>query len=355
MREITTSSMPQDRRVTVTDPLADAIAELYSADPDEFVQRRGALVSRAREAGHAAAAKRIAALRKPTRSAWVVNQLVRAQPGVIDSLSGLGEELRSAQRSLAGDAIRELSRRRRQLVEDLVRQALEISGQRSPPAVLRDEVTATLSAAVADPEVAEKLAAGTLERAAHHEGFGTAGPPVLSLVPPLAEGERAEDERAEDERAARRGRGRAARPARPAAGQAGQGGARSQAPQGQESQGPTALRGTRSRGGRAAGRGAGSGAGPATRPAAAEDAATQAERARQERERRLADAERQASDADSAADAATTTEQEQEAAVRQLEEQLAQARVRLADVRQQARRARAGQRRARQALDRLRQ
>lgn len=297
--------------MTATDLLADAIAELYSADPDEFVQRRGVLVSRAREAGQTAVAKRIAGLRKPTRSAWVVNQLVRSDPGVIDGLSDLGEELRSAQRSLDGQAIRELSRRRRQLVEDLVRQALEVSGQHSPPATLRDEVTATLGAAVADPEVAAKLAAGTLERAAHHEGFGPAGPPVLSLVPPLAEG-------AEDRPAARRGQGRAPRPARPAA----------------RRPGPAPA--------------------PEPGPVAAADAATQAEQARAERERRLAEAERLAADADSAADAATTTEQEQESAVRRLEEQLAQARVRLADVRQQARRARAGQRRAQQALDRLR-
>jgi hypothetical protein len=155
--------------------LRDAVAELYSSDPDEFVERRGALVARARAAGQAPVAKQIAGLRKPTRSAWIVNQLVRAVPGVTSELASLGEELRAAQGSLDGEALRELSRRRREFVESLVRQAFTVSGLQAPPAGLRDEVTATLGAALADPQVAGQL--GTLERAVYSEGFGSAGPP----------------------------------------------------------------------------------------------------------------------------------------------------------------------------------
>jgi len=160
--------------------LRDAVAELYSSDPDEFVERRGALVAQARAAGQTPVAKQIAGLRKPTRSAWIVNQLVRAVPGVTAELASLGEELRAAQGSLDGEALRELSRRRRELVESLARQAFAVSGLQAPPAGLRDEVTATLGAALADPQVAGQL--GTLERAVHSEGFGSAGPPGLTLV-----------------------------------------------------------------------------------------------------------------------------------------------------------------------------
>src|SRR6185437_8042689 len=39
------------------------------------------------------------------------------------------------------------------------------------PAALRDEVTSTLTAALADPQVAEQLRAGTLVRAVYREGF----------------------------------------------------------------------------------------------------------------------------------------------------------------------------------------
>jgi hypothetical protein len=170
-------------RMTDGDPLQDAVAELYSADPDEFVERRGALVARARAAGQTPVARQIAGLRKPTRSAWIVNQLVRAEPGVTSELASLGDELRAAQGSLDGGALRELSRRRRELVESLVRRAFTVAGQQAPSAGLRDEVTATLGAALADPQVAGQLATGALERVVHSEGFGPAGPPDLTLVP----------------------------------------------------------------------------------------------------------------------------------------------------------------------------
>jgi hypothetical protein len=308
-------------RMSDRDLVAVAAAELYTADPGDFVERRKALVAQARAAGQAVAAKQIAGLRKPTRSAWIVNQLARADPGAAAELSSLGAELRAAQGSLDGAAIRQLSGRRRELIESLARRAFRASGQPAPPAGIRDEVTATLGAALADPEVAEQLAAGTLERAAHAEGFGPAapgepapgepaGPPVLTLVKGSGDGRTA---RAPSARPARPARAAspAARPARPAR--------------------------------------------PAHPARPAEPTADQV-RAEQERRRQaeLADAERTAAVASEAADAATAAEHEAEAMVQSLEEQLADARSALADARGQARRARARQRSTSQALDRLR-
>lgn len=273
------------------DLLRDAVAELYSSDPDEFVERRRALVAKARAAGQAPAAKQIAGLRKPTRSAWVVNKLVRADPGVSTELASLGEELRAAQGSLDGAAIRQLSQQRRELIESLARQAFTVSGLHAPLAALRDEVTATLGAALADPRVAEQLAGGALERAVHVEGFGSEGPPALTLVQ-------------------------------------GSGGRRpAPAPR--------------------------TGGAPSARPAAKSADQARAERERRRGEA-LAEAERAAAEAGQAADAATAAEHEAEAALQLLEEQLADARAGLADARAQARRARSRQRSARQALDRLR-
>src|SRR5580692_3720580 len=191
--------------MTDGDLLGDAVAELYSSDPDEFVERRGALVARAREAGQAPAAKQITALRKPTRSAWVVNRLVRADPGVTAELAELGGELRAAQDSLDGAAIRELSQQRRELIESLVRRAFTVVGVSAPPAAIRDEVTATLGAALVDPQFASTLAAGALVRAVQAEGFGPVGQPALTLV------------RGGGGRAARAPRSKTAQPARPAA------------------------------------------------------------------------------------------------------------------------------------------
>ena len=160
----------------LSDLLADAVAELYDADPDDFTQRRQELAGAAREAGQSAAAKQISALRKPTRSAWVVNRLVRADPEVAPRLAALAAELRDGG---DGPRLRELTTARGRLVDELTRQALQ--DLPAPPAALREEVTATLDAAIADPEVAANL--GTLVRAAHWAGFGLAPLPEGAPTP----------------------------------------------------------------------------------------------------------------------------------------------------------------------------
>jgi hypothetical protein len=153
--------------------LAEAEAKLYQLDPDEFMARRKDLAASAREVGQTAVAKQIAALRKPTRSAWVVNRLVRAEPEVRQRLTDLAAELRDAERAMDGARIRELSAARRRLVDDLAAQAL--ASLKAPSFALREEVMATFDAAVADPDIAASL--GTLVRAAHWAGFGLASAP----------------------------------------------------------------------------------------------------------------------------------------------------------------------------------
>jgi len=177
----------------VSDLLADATAELYAADPDGFTARRAELAERARDAGEPAVAKKITALRKPTRSAWVVNRLVRSDPEVRSRLEALAADLREA---AGGSRLRELTAARAKLVDELTRTALD--GLPAPPAALREEVTATLDAAIADPEVAASL--GTLVRAAQYAGFGSfapadgsappAAPPRKTKAPPEPAAER---------------------------------------------------------------------------------------------------------------------------------------------------------------------
>ena len=163
----------------MSDLLADAKAELYQGDPEGFMARRGELVAQAREAGPAAVAKQIGALRKPTRSAWVVNRLVRADPEVTARLAALAAELRDG--GLDGGRIRELTVARARLVDELTRQALD--GLPAAAAV-REEVAATFDAALADPEVAANL--GTLVRAAHWAGFGLDPDGAPAPPPPAA-------------------------------------------------------------------------------------------------------------------------------------------------------------------------
>ena len=100
------------------DLLEDAKAELYEADPDGFTARRAELADSARAAGQPAVAKQIAGLRKPTRSAWVVNRLVRSDPEVRTRLDALGADLRAA---ADGARLRELTTARSRLVDELTR------------------------------------------------------------------------------------------------------------------------------------------------------------------------------------------------------------------------------------------
>ncbi len=167
------------REKAESDLLAEAVAALYDTDPDEFMPRRQQLADAAREAGDPDAAKQITGLRKPTRSAWVVNHLVRSDPEVTIRLAALSTQLRAG--ALDAARIRELTTARARLVDELTRQAFTLAGHPSPPAGQREEVSATLDAAIADPAVAGRL--GHLARAEHWAGFGL-DPDAAPASPP---------------------------------------------------------------------------------------------------------------------------------------------------------------------------
>lgn len=150
----------------------DPLDQLYAVAPEEFTPLRTRLAGEAKKRGDTAAAKRISAARKPTTSASVVNRLVLGEPGVRDRLGELGEELRAAHASMDGRRIRELSGQQRTLIDHLVRAAFETSDVAAPTAALRDDVTDTLHAAIADPDVRDRL--GRLAKAEHWSGFGDA-------------------------------------------------------------------------------------------------------------------------------------------------------------------------------------
>jgi hypothetical protein len=164
------------------DRLADAIDELYSAHPDGFTGRRKELAAAARSAGDAGAAQAIGELRRPTRSAWVVNALVRSDDAALQSVLDVGAELRAATRKLDGARLRELTARRHEVVEEAVRRAVALSGPQSES--VREEVAATFEAALSDSGCADAVSAGTLVRPLEWSGFGGLdGAPALSVVP----------------------------------------------------------------------------------------------------------------------------------------------------------------------------
>lgn len=165
--------------------MADADLEaLYQAPPAEFTALRARLAAAAKERGDTAAAKRLGAARKPTTAAWIVNRLVHNDPGVRHQLSDLGEKLRAAHAAMDGHRIRELTAEQRGLVNGLSRAALRDAGIADVSAAVRDDVTNTLQAAIADPDVTARI--GHLSKAERWAGFGEFGDSTAVFAIPAA-------------------------------------------------------------------------------------------------------------------------------------------------------------------------
>jgi hypothetical protein len=153
--------------------LDEIVRELYVLPPADFVNARNELVRRARAAGSREVAERLQQLRRPTRSAWLVN-LLASDSAAMQRLSALGRELRDAQTGLVRTELRNLAEQRRQLIADLVDRAkahAAAAGLRLTPTVL-SEVEATLQAALVDLAGALTVRNGRLVRPLSYSGFG---------------------------------------------------------------------------------------------------------------------------------------------------------------------------------------
>jgi hypothetical protein len=156
--------------------LDEVVDELYGISPDEFIERRTERVGQARQAGDRPLAKQIGQLRRPTRTAWMVNLLARSNGTEIEKLLDLGRALQDAQQRGAGDDLRQLSKQRRTEIDSLTRLAIDLAGSAGyvPTETTVQEVSQTLSAALGDLEVAELVRQGRLTQAAAYGGFGPA-------------------------------------------------------------------------------------------------------------------------------------------------------------------------------------
>ena len=153
--------------------LDEIVRELYVLPPADFVTARNELVRQARSAGSRDVAERLQQLRRPTRSAWLVN-LLASDSAAMQRLSALGRELRDAQTGLVRTELRNLAEQRRQLIADLMDRArahAADAGLRLTPTVL-SEVEATLQAALVDLAGALTVRNGRLVRPLSHSGFG---------------------------------------------------------------------------------------------------------------------------------------------------------------------------------------
>ena len=153
--------------------LDEIVRELYVLPPNDFVAARNELVRQARAAGSPDVAERLQRLRRPTRSAWLVNLLAR-DSAAMQRLSALGRQLRDAQTGLSHAELRSLAEQRRHLIAELLDRAQAHAADadlRLTPAVL-SEVEATLQAALVDLAGALTIRNGRLVRPLSHAGFG---------------------------------------------------------------------------------------------------------------------------------------------------------------------------------------
>lgn len=151
-------------RGAVAAPDFDTVADdLYAGEPADFVASRSAAARAAKQAGDAELARRIQALRKPTTAAFFVNRLARDGSSALEELAELGDRLRAAHASLAGEQLRELAQRRAELVRGVLRDAPDLSDS------VAREVEETLETVVADPDVARLVLAGRLTSVAHQD------------------------------------------------------------------------------------------------------------------------------------------------------------------------------------------
>ena len=150
--------------------LDEAVTELYAAPLEEFVAVRTRL---AQAAGRPGAAE-IKALRKPTVTAWLLNQLAREHTDVVATVDDLGRRMRAAQAAADMTALRELRPERDAVLRDCVAAVRDVAEEhgRSLSQAGADEVSATVIAALADVESQAALASGMLVKTLSYSGFG---------------------------------------------------------------------------------------------------------------------------------------------------------------------------------------
>ncbi len=144
------------------------VDELYALDPGAFVVARDALASRLRTEGDREGAKAVKALRRPTVTAWALNQLARRRGDEVRRLIDASAEVARAQVEVAsgGDAaeFRRRTKERRELVHRLAAAGVAILDEREAGSGTgrRDALVNALEAASMDDEGGATLLAGRL-------------------------------------------------------------------------------------------------------------------------------------------------------------------------------------------------
>ncbi|MFL5908615.1 MAG: hypothetical protein ACJ75Z_13595 [Solirubrobacterales bacterium] len=184
---------------------------LFHGPLEEFTGARNELAKSLRSGGNAAAADWVQGLQKPTRAAWLVNQLAARKPKEVERLLRDGERLRAAQEEMiAGatdrEALREAARDEQAAIDSLLKTAEAIGREHAVGPQILTRVGETLQAASSDPEVAEAIRLGRLSKEQRAASVGLVGPatPAAPTRKPKGKEREAADRRARQQRAEKR-------------------------------------------------------------------------------------------------------------------------------------------------------
>src|SRR4029450_6163982 len=135
---------------------SDQLDRLYHGPLEEFTPARNDLAKALRSGGKTEAADWVKSLTKPSRAAWLVNQLAVRKPEGIAELLEAGRELRAAQEEmLAGapdrDQLREAARSEQGTVDSLLRTAEAIGREHGVGEQILTRVGETLQGGGGDP------------------------------------------------------------------------------------------------------------------------------------------------------------------------------------------------------------
>jgi DNA repair exonuclease SbcCD ATPase subunit len=163
--------------------LLEVADELYALPLDRFTPERDARAKAAK--GDKDLVAGLKALRKPSLAAWVVNLLVRREAGQVEQVLAIGAALREAQEGMDGAELRALTKQRRQLTSAVTAQARALAadeGIRVTQSVA-DEVEATLTAGLVDPDAARAVRSGLLVRTLKTTGVDVVDVAAAVAVP----------------------------------------------------------------------------------------------------------------------------------------------------------------------------
>jgi hypothetical protein len=138
--------------------LEAALAALYHGPLEEFISRRDALVKQLRAAKRRDDADRAKAVRKPSRTAWVLDNIVHEDPAVLDQLSAA---INAAQTAQSGTDLRAAMDNVRAAIRDVAAAGARVAIRAGHPIDASALVTA-VHAVIGETNAFSDLRAGRL-------------------------------------------------------------------------------------------------------------------------------------------------------------------------------------------------